>query len=83
MAYPPIPRDANGVPIPVVWDDSINNWKVYKGPNVFIEHVDIDVDPFETTVVNTPLQKIPVTDSEAQTTLLVLASAIVSEGANL
>lgn len=32
MAYPPIPRDANGVPIPVVWDDSINNWKVYKGP---------------------------------------------------
>lgn len=31
MAFPPIPRDPKGVPLPVVWDDEINNWKVYTG----------------------------------------------------
>lgn len=31
MAYPPIPRDSKGVPLPVVWDDKTQNWKVYTG----------------------------------------------------
>ena len=31
MAYPPIPRDPNGTPLPVVWDDETQNWKVYTG----------------------------------------------------
>jgi hypothetical protein len=31
MAHPPIPRDPGGVPLPVVWDDETQNWKVYTG----------------------------------------------------
>ena len=31
MPYPPIPRDANGNPIPVIWDDGIGSWRVYTG----------------------------------------------------
>ena len=29
--YPPIPRDPSGAPLPVVWDDGLQSWKVYEG----------------------------------------------------
>jgi len=29
--YPPIPRDINGDPIPVVWDDIAKVWRVVRG----------------------------------------------------
>ncbi len=46
MAYPPIPRDPNGVPLPVVWDDEIKNWKTYSG----MKHlVDLNGQPLLTT----------------------------------
>ena len=29
--YPPIPRDPSGAPLPVVWDNGLQSWKVYEG----------------------------------------------------
>jgi len=43
MAYPPIPRDVNGAPLPVRWDKNLGTWVVYEGVAVEIENVDLTI----------------------------------------